>query len=65
MDIILWLLVAAVVVWELFAHFVARNREAHTLSNRIWWMEKRFPKSRGVVVVACLVLLTHLAFHVP
>lgn len=65
MDILLWFLVASFVLWEMFAHFVMRNREAHTLSNRIWWLEKRYPKTRVVVGLACLVLLLHLTFQVP
>lgn len=65
MDIILWAICVLFIGWELFAHFIARNMYAHTLSNRIWWVEKRYPKTRFAVVLACLVLLTHLAFRAP
>lgn len=63
MDVILWVLCAAFAVWELFAHFVARNRGAHTLSNRIWALEQRWPPARILVGVACAALFAHLTFQ--
>lgn len=64
-DLPLWLLVAAFTGWELFAHFVARNRGEHTLSNRIWAAESRIPGFRVLVLAACLVLTTHLTAGIP
>lgn len=60
LDVILWAICAAFVAWELFARFVARNRYAHTLSNRIWALEKRHPKTRVATAVVLLVLALHL-----
>lgn len=60
LDWILWLIVAAFVVWELYAHFVAKNKEAHTLSNRIQALEKKYPKTRVLTAVVILVLALHL-----
>ena len=62
-DIILWLIVGAFLVWELYAHFIGKNREAHTLSNRIWALEQRYPKTRVLTAVALLVLALHLTVH--
>lgn len=62
LDIFLWALIALFVVWEAFAHFIAKNREAHTLSNRIWALEKKYPKSRILVVAAIALLFVHLVF---
>jgi len=61
MDWILVAIILAFVAWELYAYFVARNRSAHTLSNRIWWLQKRHPKLRVVTVLVLVVLLLHLA----
>ena len=63
MDIVLWAIVAAFAVWEVVAHFVFRNRGAHTLSNRIWALEKRYPKTRAATALACLLLALHLTVH--
>ena len=60
MDIILWVIVAAFIIWEFYAHVIAKNRKAHTLSNRIWWLEQRYPKTRALVALACLLLALHL-----
>lgn len=60
LDLVLWTIVAAFVVWELFAHFVAKNRDAHTLSNRIQALEKHHPKTRVLTAVVLLVLALHL-----
>ena len=60
MDLILWAIVAAFVAWELYAHFVARNKAAHTLSNRIQALEKLYPKTRVLTAVVLLVLALHL-----
>lgn len=60
LDWILWLIVAAFWTWEVFAHFVMKNRSAHTLSNRIQALERRYPKTRVLTAVACLVLALHL-----
>lgn len=61
MDWILWAIVGAFLVWEAYAHFVARNRGAHTLSNRIWALEQRWPKMRVVTVLVLVALVLHLA----
>ena len=60
MDIILWVIVGAFILWELYAHFIARNAGAHTLSNRIQQLEKRYPKTRVLTAVVLLVLALHL-----
>lgn len=60
MDILLWIIVGAFLVWELYAHFIARNRGAHTLSNRIQALEKKYPKVRVLTAVVLLVLALHL-----
>ena len=60
MDWILWILICLFVCWELYARFVARNRGAHTLSNRIQTLERRYPKTRVLTAVALLVLALHL-----
>ena len=60
MDLILWAIVAVFVAWELYAHFVAKNKSAHTLSNRIRALEKRYPKTRVLTAVVLLVLALHL-----
>lgn len=59
-DLPLWLIVGAFAGWELYAKAVAKNKGSHTLSNRIWALEKRYPKSRLVVLVACVLLTAHL-----
>lgn len=59
-DLGLWAIIAAFVVWELFAHFVARNRGAHTLSNRVWALEHRYPLARTLVVALVGALGYHL-----
>lgn len=59
-DIGLWAIVAAFVGWEAFAHFVARNRGSHTLSNRIWALEARYPIARLGVGAALGALAAHL-----
>lgn len=64
-DIPLWLIVATFVGWEVFAHFVARNRGEHTLSNRIWALEKAWWPARVLVGAAVAVLFTHLTFQLP
>lgn len=60
MDNILWAIVAAFVGWEGYAHFVAKNKKAHTLSNRIWALETRYPKTRVLTAVVLVVLSLHL-----
>lgn len=60
LDWILWTIVAAFGAWEAFAHFVAKNRDAHTLSNRIQALEARYPKTRVLTAVVMLVLALHL-----
>lgn len=64
-DLGLWLILAAFVAWEAFAHFVARNRGAHTLSNRVWALERRHPWTRLLVALAMVVATTHLVLQVP
>ena len=61
MDIILWVIVGSFIVWELYAHFIGKNKSAHTLSNRIWALQKRHPKVRVVTVLVLVVLILHLA----
>jgi hypothetical protein len=63
MDYILWAIVAAFIIWEAYAHFVMHNRRAHTLSNRISALEKRYPKTRVLVAVVLLVLALHLILN--
>ncbi len=60
LDLILWAIVAAFIVWEFFAHFIAKNKSAHTLSNRIQALEARFPRVRVLTAVVLLVLALHL-----
>lgn len=60
MDWILWVICAAFGGWEAYAHFVARNKGAHTLSNRIWALQRRYPKARVLTAVVLLVLSLHL-----
>ena len=65
-DIPLWLIVSAFVGWEVFAHFVARNRGEHTLSNRIWSLERKLGwPGRTLVATAVAALFTHLVFQLP
>lgn len=65
-DLPLWGLIGSFVVWEVFAHFVARNRGSHTLSNRIWsWETKGGLAARLAVAAAIIVLFTHLVLHIP
>jgi hypothetical protein len=61
LDAILYAIIAVFVVWEVVAHFVLHNVQAHTLSNRIAWLERRggWPV-RVVVAAAVLVLGVHL-----
>lgn len=64
-DLPLWGIVAAFAVWEVFAHFVARNRGEHTLSNRVWALEARYPKTRVLVASLVALLFSHLVLQVP
>ena len=59
-DLPLWIIVGAFIAWELYAHVIAKNRRSHTLSNRIWALEQRHPKSRAIVLIACVLLAAHL-----
>lgn len=59
-DLGLWLIIAAFVVWELLAHFVYRNRGPHTLSNRLETLGSAHPWFRWTLRLACLVLAVHL-----
>lgn len=60
MDIILWVICGAFGAWEAYAHFIAKNKSAHTLSNRIWWLQKKYPKTRALTAVVLLTLALHL-----
>lgn len=67
-DPILWIIIAAFVVWELVAHFVLHNDEGHTLSNRIDVFEKwagapGYAAVIGVLCAAAVVLPLHLVAH--
>lgn len=65
-DLPLWLIVTSFVAWEAFAHYVARNRGSHTLSNRIWAAESKGGIAVRVLVgLAIATLFTHLEFHLP
>lgn len=65
-DIPLWVIVAAFIGWELYAHFIGKNRSAHTLSNRIWELYRRYGNGpRALVALAVALLFTHLVFQVP
>lgn len=61
MDWILYAIIGTFVAWEAVAHYAFHNRSAHTLSNRIAWLEKRggWPV-RIVVAVAIVALGAHL-----
>lgn len=61
LDWILYLILTAFVVWEAVAHFLLRNVEGHTLSNRILWLETKggWPV-RAVVAAGVVVLGIHL-----
>ena len=61
LDTILYLIVAAFTAWELTAHYLLHNRQGHTLSNRIEWLEREggWPV-RALVAVAVLTLGIHL-----
>lgn len=60
-DLVLYLIVAAFVAWELAAHFAWHNRGAHTLTNRVAWLERRggWPV-RALVAAAVVALGVHL-----
>jgi hypothetical protein len=64
-DIPLWVICGMFVGWELFAHFVAKNKEEHTLSNRIAALERRFPVFRAITAGVVTLLFFHLTFQVP
>jgi hypothetical protein len=65
-DIPLWLLVGLFGGWEVFAHFIARNRGEHTLSNRIWALETKLGiPARAGVAASVALLFTHLVFQIP
>ncbi len=61
LDLVLWAILGLFGAWEIFAHFVARNRGAHTLSNRILALEKAHPKTRVATVLVLVALILHLA----
>jgi hypothetical protein len=65
MDTILWAIVGSFVSWELFAHFIGKNKRSHTLSNRIWAWEHNRPYKRAIVGTAMLYLTGHLVFQWP
>jgi hypothetical protein len=62
-DTPLWGIIGAFVAWEAYAHFVARNKASHTLSNRIDTLEQRYPTARVGVAVAILALFAHLVLN--
>lgn len=59
-DLPLWLIVLSFVVWEVYAHFVAKNMGEHTLSNRIKTLEDAHPWTRLVTLVTMVALTIHL-----
>jgi hypothetical protein len=61
LDTILYGIVAAFVAWEGVAHYGLHNRQAHTLSNRIMWLERHggWPV-RAVVAAVVVALGVHL-----
>lgn len=61
LDAVLYTIVAAFVVWEAVAHYAFHNARAHTLSNRIAWLEQRggWPV-RALVAAAVVTLGVHL-----
>ena len=63
LDLILWGLLVAFAGWEIYARFFARNRGAHTLSNRIWALEQRWPFTRFLVAAGIGALGYHLLFQ--
>jgi hypothetical protein len=59
-DLPLWVMLVAFGVWELYAHFVAGNKASHTLSNRIWALQGRYPWTRWLTWAVLVVLALHL-----
>lgn len=57
LDAILWAIVAVFVAWEAVAHFVLHNREGHTLSNRIVWLERKGGWPVRVLTAAAVIAL--------
>jgi hypothetical protein len=67
-DVILWAILAvgvaaaaAFAAWEIYAEFVAKNRGAHTLSNRIFLAYQRRPWLRYVIASFLLAGVPFLA----
>jgi hypothetical protein len=64
LDWILWTILAvgggAFIGWESYAHFVAKNQEAHTLSNRILALEKKHWWVRILIPAILIALCVHL-----
>jgi hypothetical protein len=56
-DWILYGVVSVFVAWEGIAHYVLHNRDGHTLSNRITWLEGRGGWPVRVLVAAVVVAL--------
>lgn len=64
----LWGIIASFIGWEMWCHFVMKNKGEHTLSNRVWFLEglkKSGLPFQVVVALACATLFTHLVFHLP
>jgi hypothetical protein len=61
LDPILYAIIALFVAWEAAAHYAFHNQQAHTLSNRIAWLERHggWPVRAGVGL-AVVVLGLHL-----
>jgi hypothetical protein len=62
-DLPLWMMLGEFIAWEVWCHFFMRNKGEHTLSNRIWLLEKLHPMARIPVAGACILLLMHLLYH--
>lgn len=57
LDIILYVIILAFVVWECLAHWVFRNKSGHTLSNRVEWLEREGGWPVRALVIAALIAL--------
>ena len=56
-DIALYAIILAFVIWEAIAHYVFHNQGAHTLSNRIAWLERKGGWPARVVVAGAIIAL--------
>lgn len=57
LDEILYGIVAAFVAWEGIAHFILHNKQGHTASNRILYIEKKGGIPIRILVAASVIAL--------